>query len=338
VVGVDVPSGGDSVATPVVLSVVIACRDVGAVLGFQLLALSRQRFPVPWEILVCDNGSTDDTVRLARGWTGRIPVRIVDARHASGLVEARNLGVAAARGRWVAFCDADTEIGDGWSAVLCAALAEHSVVLGRFVTEGPRSRRRRGGLTPGQANRFRSPSLVAGLAGGGGGSLAMHRSAFLAAGGFDPSAALGSTDLCRRLRGVGQVPVVVPDLVTHVWVRATAAELFALGRRQGRWYTRFVQRRRSDGGRCRPAGAVRAARPSPDRPIVEWPGSSATAATAWCLGWQLGRLVPAARSRGRSAEQPTSSRLGRELVMSSGAPADGSARPGRVAAFRTTGR
>src|SRR4051794_9763721 len=118
------------------LSVIIACRDAQDVLGVQLAALAGQESPVPWEVLICDNGSTDRTVALAETWADRLPLRVVDAAGIAGAGPARNAGVQAARGEWLAFCDADDEVGDGWLAAVCGALAEHPFVAGRF--EGTR--------------------------------------------------------------------------------------------------------------------------------------------------------------------------------------------------------
>ena len=48
------------------LSVVIPAFNAAATLGEQLDALSRQEPPVPVEIVVVDNASTDETARIIR--------------------------------------------------------------------------------------------------------------------------------------------------------------------------------------------------------------------------------------------------------------------------------
>jgi glycosyltransferase involved in cell wall biosynthesis len=56
------------------------------------------------EVIVVDDGSTDDTAAVLADYAGR--VEVVAAGHA-GLAAARNRGLARARGRWIAFQDAD---------------------------------------------------------------------------------------------------------------------------------------------------------------------------------------------------------------------------------------
>lgn len=68
------------------------------------------------DILVVDDGSTDDTLAVARSYGDRI--RVISQSN-GGVSKARNAGAAAARGNWFLFLDAD-------DALLPGALAHFS--------------------------------------------------------------------------------------------------------------------------------------------------------------------------------------------------------------------
>jgi glycosyltransferase involved in cell wall biosynthesis len=220
------------------LSVVIACLDAQDVLGFQLAALARQQCPVPWEVLVCDRGSSDETVALAESWLGRLPLRIIRADGLRGADAARLIGVSAAQGEWIGLCDPHDEVDDGWLTALCAALAEHSFVAGRFETEWvKRSRARRVTRCDPEFGRQRAGEAGA-LPDAGGGNLGIRRSVFLeavgSAVGSDPSASPRQVaDLFRRVQLSGHSLVSVPDLVVHRRRWAGSRGGFMRGRGRG---------------------------------------------------------------------------------------------------------
>lgn len=98
----------------------------------QLAALASQTYRGRWELVVVDNGCTDRTLEIVRSWLDRLPaVTIADARTTRGLNHARNAGAAAARGDFLAFCDADDVATRGWLEALAEAARHADLVGGR---------------------------------------------------------------------------------------------------------------------------------------------------------------------------------------------------------------
>jgi glycosyltransferase involved in cell wall biosynthesis len=85
------------------ISVVIPTYNRGSLIPETLDAVLAQTV-VADEIIVVDDGSTDDTASVLERYGRRIrPIRIQN----SGELVARNTGLRAARGRLLAFCDSD---------------------------------------------------------------------------------------------------------------------------------------------------------------------------------------------------------------------------------------
>jgi glycosyltransferase involved in cell wall biosynthesis len=90
------------------------------------------------EVIVVDDGSTDDTARRMREYGSRI--RYLESRH-GGVAAARNLGVREARAPLVAFLDSDDEWMPDKLKLQRALMAQRPEVLFCFSDFGYRSRR-----------------------------------------------------------------------------------------------------------------------------------------------------------------------------------------------------
>lgn len=95
------------------ISVVIPARNRAKVIGRAIDCANRQTI-APIEIIVVDDASDDDGATVAAAKAAQaagIPVRIIGLDARAGAPNARNIGVAAASGDWIALLDSD----DGWA-------------------------------------------------------------------------------------------------------------------------------------------------------------------------------------------------------------------------------
>lgn len=123
-------------AAPQLISVVIPVLNGEEHLGEQLAALATQTYRGRWEIVVADNGCTDGTLAVVERWRPRLPpLRVAAATARRGINHARNVGAAAARGDFVAFCDADDVVGPGWLEALADAAPFADIVDGTLDLE-----------------------------------------------------------------------------------------------------------------------------------------------------------------------------------------------------------
>lgn len=87
------------------VSIIVPAFNVAKTLPATLNALLAQTF-TDYEIIVVDDGSTDTTAALLEEYAGIPDFKVISQRN-RGLAGARNTGIAAARGLYIGFCDAD---------------------------------------------------------------------------------------------------------------------------------------------------------------------------------------------------------------------------------------
>ena len=116
---------------------VICTRNRAASLAVTLESAARLHVPpgLRWELLVVDNGSSDNTAEVAHGFMGRLPLRLV-REDISGLSNARNRAVAEARGRYICWTDDDVIIDENWLVAYARAFERHpeAVLFGGYIT------------------------------------------------------------------------------------------------------------------------------------------------------------------------------------------------------------
>ena len=121
------------------VSVIVCTRNRAA--GLRAMLESACVLAVPpnlcWELLVVDNGSEDGTAATASAFSGRLPLRLV-REPVIGLCQARNRGLAEARGRYFCWADDDVRFEPGWLGAYAEAFARHpdaAVFGGRILPE-----------------------------------------------------------------------------------------------------------------------------------------------------------------------------------------------------------
>jgi glycosyltransferase involved in cell wall biosynthesis len=87
-----------------IATVVVPAYNSAGTIAETLSSILRQTF-TDFEVVVVDDGSTDATARIVQNF-GDPRIRLVQQCN-RGLAGAHNTGIANARGRYIAFCDAD---------------------------------------------------------------------------------------------------------------------------------------------------------------------------------------------------------------------------------------
>ena len=231
------------------LSVIIPCLNCASTIGAQLDALASQKWQEPWEVLFCDNGSTDHSQTVAKRYMDRIPsLRIVDASMRRGQPYALNTGAKQAEGESLAFCDADDVVGSGWLAAMGQALDEYDFVAARFDIQK---------LNASWVQKTRKNSQLYGLQKytypnylphAGGGSLGVKRFLHDAVGGFDESfPILHDTDYCWKIQHRGTKLHFVSNAVVHVRFHDRLSGIYRQGRNYGEYNVKLYWKYRNLG-------------------------------------------------------------------------------------------
>lgn len=121
-------------AFPRGVSVIVCCHNAARRLAPTLQHLAAQQVSeeIPWEVLVIDNASSDETAELARSawpaeWPAdhRIPLRVIPESRL-GLSNARATGLAEARYEYISFVDDDNWVCPGWIETVVQVLDQDS--------------------------------------------------------------------------------------------------------------------------------------------------------------------------------------------------------------------
>lgn len=274
------------------LSVIIPCFNVANTIGIQLEALAKQKWPESWEVVISDNGSTDETLTIVEKYKGHIPrLRVVDSSDYRGPAHARNVGVLAASGDLLAFCDADDEVAPGWVAAMGEALSRYDFVAGRLETKKLNGSWVQKARSPFQQDGLQPYVYPLYLPHAAGCNLGIKLSLYDTIGKFDETLlSLHDTDYCWRAQLAGTELHFTPNAIIHYRFRNTLGGVYRQARRYGEYNVLLYKR-------YRPSGMPKL---SWQASIKEWGyllrsllrirGRQRLARWVWKLGWRIGRL------------------------------------------------
>lgn len=226
------------------VSVVIVSLNGESRIGTCLEAVARTDWP-ELEVVVVDNGSTDDTAAVVR--EGFPWVRLVESPRNLGFAGGNCLGVAHARGGWIVLLNDDTRPEPGWVRALMGAAdgrARVGILGCLLLYPDGRTIQHGGGVihpnaltdhlgwgqeSKGTARGLRRCDYVTGAA------MAIRRAVWEEVGPLDPGyfpIYFEESDLCWRARRAGWEVAVVP----------AARVIHDESQTQGVWSWRFLVR------------------------------------------------------------------------------------------------
>lgn len=198
------------------VSVVVCVLNGAGTIQRQLKALDHQTGHPPFEVVVVDNGSTDDTQAIVEKWLaepGGAPAskRIVLAHDRANIPYARNIGASAARSNIIAYCDADDRVDAHWVRAIADCLTSEGMLGGRIEAIDPRG-------TPQPGTFPHGLTQTAYLPHAGNCNLAVTKNVFNQIGGYDetlPRYGFEDVDICWRAQEAGFPLIYCPDAIVH---------------------------------------------------------------------------------------------------------------------------
>ena len=89
------------------VSIIMPCYNSAQFIDEAVCSVINQSY-LDWELLICDDESTDGSKQIAEGWAKKDPrIQVLQNRFKKGAPGARNTCLSAAQGRYIAFLDSD---------------------------------------------------------------------------------------------------------------------------------------------------------------------------------------------------------------------------------------
>lgn len=281
------------------LCVIVPAYNAAKTIGHTLRYLACQVWEGQWEVIVVDNGSTDDTVAVANSFCQTFDTfRVLVADEVRGAAHARNKGAAATEAHYLVFLDADDVPADGWLAAMGDALRRHQFVASRHdggklnASDSLRCRE-----VP-QSNGLQQYNYPSFLPHSGGCGLGVHKEVHDGVGGFDESwRELEDTDYCWRIQ-LGGVPLFFESRATvHIRMRENVAKSYSQAFRWGRNNVRLYKRFRTHMPAISWKKGIRwwLYFLAPKYMVSQLKNPVTRLRWMWQVNWRLGRLVGSLR-------------------------------------------
>jgi len=108
------------------VSVVLPCYNGASTLAVMMDSLVHQTYQGDWELVFVNNGSTDNSVEIARAYADRLPLRVVSAYTGEGprgtVGHSYTVGFRAAKGDVILVCESDDACDPDWMRLMVKAL------------------------------------------------------------------------------------------------------------------------------------------------------------------------------------------------------------------------
>jgi glycosyltransferase involved in cell wall biosynthesis len=245
------------------LSVILPCFNGAETIEVQLKALTQQQWSDGWEVIVSNNGSTDESMAIVERYRDRLPnLRIANAYTPPGprlgVPHSYNVGIKAATGDAFVFCEADDEVAPGWLEAMGRALTQHAFVACRLeyhkLNEPWRVEGSDKGVESSGLLEFDFPPYLPCASGC---RFGFRRSLYEAIGELNPAfPSSHDSEYSWRAQYAGFKIHVVPDAVMHYRLRHGFAALYKQGRNWGQDFMLVRKYYRSPVGRLDPVRAL----------------------------------------------------------------------------------
>ena len=225
------------------VSVIIPVHNAADTLVEQLDSIRAAQALAPAsEILVVDNRSIDGSADVAVKWADHhgVELRVIDASERAGEPFARNVGLAAARGDRIVYCDADDRVGATWLVEMTDALETAAYATGpidMYDLNPAWIADVRGSSVTGQSFLYDLVPYAHGC------NMGFQRDALVALGGFDETYIAGcDLDIAIRMWENGHALAYRDDATIHYRLRHTLRETYTQGAFYGRYRVRIRRR------------------------------------------------------------------------------------------------